>query len=219
MFNFKYLVGGAALALATSALAGGPEPVPAAPAPADNSGFYINANGGLNLRSDFSGNDWNKWGWNAGAAVGYHFNNNLRVEVAGNYWRHAVRSNIQQFVDFIGVRAPAFQMTTLMGNVYYDFDFGSSFVPYIGAGLGWAHQWIGQTTFQGVQLSASRSQNQFAIQGIVGLDYKITDHVRIGLNYHLMGFAGKNNDWNHPNQIRFSNNVENQFNLGLSYYF
>ncbi len=210
MFNFKYLVGGAALVLATSAFAGGPEDAPiAAPAPvASNSGFYINANGGLNLLTN--SNFYNNAGWNIGGALGYHFSNNIRVEVADNYWRHTVRNRFAPF--------PAFQINTLMGNVYYDFDFGSSFVPYIGAGAGWAHQWISQNIIQGVNVTASR--NQFAFQGIVGVDYKITDNVRIGVSYHALGFAGKNNNnINGNNQLRVSRNLENQINIGLSYYF
>lgn len=208
MFNFKYLVGGAALVLATSAMAGGPEQVPAAPAPVANSGFYINANGGLNLLTNNNANNsiLNSLGWNAGAAFGYHFSNNIRLEVAGNYWRHAVRS------QFNNLGLPALQMFTLMGNVYYDFDFGNSIVPYVGAGLGWANQWA-STTVQNITVSAS--QNYLAAQGIVGLDYKITDNVRVGVNYHLVGFAGNNGN----NQFRRTNNLENQFNIGLSYYF
>lgn len=206
MLNFKYLVGGAALVLATSALAGGPEQAPAAPAPvANNSGFYINANGGLNLLTN--SNPFNRLGWNAGVAAGYHFSNNIRLEVAGNYWRHSLRNEFT-----VPGFSSSFQMINVMGNAYYDFDFGSSFVPYIGVGLGWAHQWVSASS---QNITASSARNLLAAQGIVGLDYKITDNVRIGVNYHLVGFAGNN----HNNQFRRTHNLENQFNIGLSYYF
>lgn len=206
MLNVKYLVGGAALVLATSALAGGLEQAPVAAPAVSNSGFYINANGGINLMNDASPVD--TLGWNAGGALGYHFGN-FRVEAASNYWRHGVRRNLIVPLNNIST---SFQMVTVMGNAYYDFDFGSSLVPYIGAGLGWAHQWA-TASFQNV--SATASKNFFAFQGIAGLDYKISDNVRVGVSYHAVDFAGKNDN----NRVRLSKNIENQIVFGISYSF
>jgi opacity protein-like surface antigen len=209
MFNAKLLVGGAALVLATSALAGGPEQAPAAPAPvASNSCFYVSA------------------GWNAGLAVGYHFNN-VRLEVAGDYLRHSVQSRFNNLNVFgANFSIQPLQIATVMANAYYDFDFGSSFVPYVGAGLGWAHSWesirITNLPAPIANNTTNFNTNNFAFQGIVGLDYKITDNVRVGVSYHALGWTNSNRRNNNvlanPTLIS-KNSFENQINLGVSYFF
>lgn len=192
MMNIKYLVGGTALLLATSALAGGPEaaPMQAAQDVGSNSGLYVNVNGGANLLTD--SDPLKKWGFNGGAAVGYHFSNNIRLEIGGNYWRHGLQGG-----------GDALNMSTLMGNAYYDFDFGNSLVPYLGAGLGWAHAW-----------ADGASTNSMAIQGIAGLDYKLTQNLRVGVAYHAVGFAH-----HYEGNYHVDKSFENQFTIGLSYYF
>lgn len=224
MYNLKTLVGGAALVLATSALAGGPEIAPA-PAP-DNSGFYVNANGGLAVLSD--ANPYSNTGWDAGLAVGYRFNA-IRAEIAGSYIQQDVRSRFRSLPLALGFQAGwgDLQMATLMGNAYYDFDFGSSFVPYIGAGLGWLHSWskftISNPTIANSTIRINGNDNEFAFQGIVGLDYKITDNVRVGVSYHALAWTHSrlvgSTDARISGTLTNRNSFENLINLGLSYYF
>lgn len=255
MYNFKYLVGAAALVLATSALAGGPE---VAPAPVvDNSGFYIGINGGLNLLAN-GNNDWNNgflvnnvalvpinngnwWryrnpGWNLGAALGYRYNN-WRVELEGSYMRHNSNNNLWGFNNAVGVFFGNFnlnrlQIITVLLNGYYDFDMGNNFVPYVGLGLGWAQtqtrwNWGFGPVFAPAlnAFNNTWTRNGFAFQGVLGLDYKVTDNVRFGVSYHAVGITNSNNNrvWA-LNGFNFgfgNRNIgfENKFNLGLSYFF
>ncbi len=227
MYNFKYLIGGAALMLASSALAGGPDE---APAPINNSGFYVNANGGWALLADAS--PYQTSGWNIGAAVGYRFNN-FRAELAGNYFNHGVFADSTSFLFLTPgiISARPLQFWNLMVNGYYDFDLGNNFVPYVGAGLGWAHAYqrisLTPAAAATATLTVNDTQNLFAFQGILGVDYKISDSVRIGLSYHALGFSGSNNTLtitrNNGTTLLATGgsliSFENQFNLELSYFF
>jgi OmpA-OmpF porin, OOP family len=67
-----------------------------------------------------------------------------------------------------------------MANVYYDFNAGGVFVPYIGAGAGIAF----------VKESALGSQDNttaFAYQGIVGIGYNIDSQFRVNLEGRYYG--------------------------------
>jgi opacity protein-like surface antigen len=173
------LAGAALLALSCSSFAASYDQAPAAaPAPAQ-AGWYAGVNGGVAL----IGGDESSWintGFNAGGQVGYRYNQ-VRVEAAYNY--------TNQKVKYTSVKL---ESSLFMANALYDINLGdSNVVPYIGGGLGMIHQF---TNVAGI-----KADNEFAYQGIAGLDYKINDNVRAGVNYHLIGF--KNSGGNYQNLI------------------
>lgn len=68
----------------------------------------------------------------------------------------------------------------LMANAWYDFDFGSSFKPYVGVGVGYATNEIQHgLVFNG-------SKGGFAWQAGGGVNYPITDKTSIGVGYRYM---------------------------------
>jgi OOP family OmpA-OmpF porin len=232
MNSFKYLVGAAALTLATSALAGGPEIAPVA-----DSGFYLSGDWGLNFLSDAS--PFYTAGWNASGAVGYHFSQ-FRIEAEGAYLTHDARSPLQNlYFPLVGsVNVNPLKIVTAMANAYYDFNFGSNFIPYVGAGIGWGHGWsqvfVSNNPFGLGNFSRSFDRDSFAYQGVLGLDYKISTSLRVGLSYHALGLSGNqtiNYVTNNNNSVKNTNNVvisrgfvnssnfESKLNLGLSYFF
>ena len=89
------------------------------------SGLYVGAGAGANF---LQGNGLNKDDYDVGPAgnlyVGYGFGNGFRTDLEASIRENSHDGNNHQ--------------TTygLMANGYYDFDFGSPFVPYIGAGIG-----------------------------------------------------------------------------------
>lgn len=230
MFNFKYLVGGAALVLATSALAGGPD---VAPEPASHSGFYINGQGGASILSN--SDPYYSPGWNFAAALGYRWDN-IRVELEGQYTRHTLNAGHYMNPVFFtfngGGAAPGFsRLRTLnfFANGYYDFDFGSNFIPYVGLGLGWENVWANLNLVNNATPLFNRvwslDNNSVAVQGILGLDFKVSDAVRIGLSYHAVlavtpNFRTiENNGIVNARVFPRGNRLDNQINLGVTLFF
>jgi OmpA-OmpF porin, OOP family len=132
-------------------------------------------------------------------AVGHRLNSDgigLRVEgeVA---WRGG---NLNNF-DINNVPAPVtgdgFSALSVMANGYVDFNSGSSFTPYIGAGVGLARI-AGDIDAGGNAIDDTATA--FAVQGIAGVDVSLTDTVSlfadlryfraIGATMTLTGTAG-----------------------------
>ncbi len=115
-------------------------------------------------------------GWAVGAVVGYDFVG-PRVELEGLFRRNT---------STVGVFSPggfnfgaATESISAMTNVYYDFNAGHTFVPYVGVGVG--------ADFISTYAAGTRSDSiQFAYQGIVGVGYNVNEQFRINLDgrYH-----------------------------------
>ena len=67
-----------------------------------------------------------------------------------------------------------------MLNVFYDFDTGTKFTPYIGGGIGIAHLKVKIRTDEG---KVSKSDNSFAYQLGAGVAYAVTDSIALDLSY------------------------------------
>lgn len=197
MKKLVLLAAAASLGLAVSAVAGNVQV-------AANSGVYAGVNGGIAIPvGESSGySDALNTGWDLGAQLGYRFNKNFRAELAANY----LRNNVNTDFTFGAVEDSSHVGTGLfMVNGYYDFDFGSALVPFLGAGVGLIHQAGELDTVFG---DISGSENSFAYQGIAGLAYKLNQNVSVDVAYHYVGWT---NDSYGASQ--------NLVNLGLNYYF
>lgn len=231
MFNFKCLVGGATLVLATSALAGGPDLAPA-PVPAPQSGFYINALGGADLLT--YSEPFSTSGYNAGAAFGYRWDN-IRVELEGNYAEHNVRNNYRNpnFFTVNGGGIASFstlEFLRIFANAYYEFDYGNRWVPYLGAGIGWAQLSTSMTIIDNPNANFNRKwsldHSSVTAQAILGLDFRVSDNVSVGLSYN--GILASTPDYNrlidhsiiHHGVFRNLHDAwDNQINLQLKFFF
>ncbi len=69
---------------------------------------------------------------------------------------------------------------SLMANVWYDFDMGSSFKPYVGGGVGYAMNEVKH----GLVLNGN--EGAFAWQLGGGINYSIGDKTSVGLGYRYM---------------------------------
>ena len=155
---------------------------------AQNQGFYIGAEGGLNWMFNttanvpgFGGavNIYPATGWAAGGMIGYDFGG-PRVELEGIYRSNqatlqAAPVGFQQFTAGANIN-----QTAIMANIMYDFRFGSPIVPYIGAGAGIAF-------VNASALNGSTSSTQFAYQGIIGVGYEIDPNWRINIDGRYYG--------------------------------
>ena len=76
--------------------------------------------------------------WMFGVGVGYHFTKNVRADITYDWGRsHNLHgSELNPNATFPGERSFGVRSDVLLANLYYDFDGGRHFSPYIGVGLG-----------------------------------------------------------------------------------
>lgn len=195
MFNaHKFLILSAAFVLgsalsASAADLGGlkDEPV-AAPVATGPSGWYARIDGGytwydkpgVEFDPGFSAHDTDfKGSWSVGGGIGRYFGRGFRGDITVDYlFDSAVNS------EFCGCDGTAhnaqfdFSSTVVLANLYYDFNRGGRIVPYIGGGIGFAHNEVGSgdvTDSCGCAEGsiAKGSSNSFAAAGMAGISWKI----------------------------------------------
>ncbi len=74
-----------------------------------------------------------------------------------------------------------------MANGWYDFDTGTKWVPFLGAGLGVASINIDAESVAGVTVVYDESDTVFAYQVGAGIGYKVTPTTTINLAYRFFG--------------------------------
>jgi outer membrane protein OmpA-like peptidoglycan-associated protein len=127
-------------------------------------GVYIGIEGGLNFMRNMNPNVFgtfgnSRTGFAVGAVVGYDFVG-PRVELEIPYRRNGVNTNF-------GVGRV--ESIAAMVNVLYDFFPNWIVSPHLGAGIGIAR--------------VTRSQTEFAYQGIAGVSAQMFDSLRVSLDY------------------------------------
>jgi opacity protein-like surface antigen len=117
-------------------------------------------------------------GFVVGGAGGYKFDFGLRLEGEIAYRRNG-------FDDFSGTPTGGdLGATSLMANIWYEFDTGTALHPFIGGGLGAAIIDVDDFTFGSVGLR-SDSQTAFAYQVGAGLAYDLSDNVTLTAEYRF----------------------------------
>lgn len=168
-------------------------------------GFYVGAHGGVAI-PDNEGVDT---GFDIGGQVGYRFGNGFRLEEAFSYYRQNVPVPSEVSKE-IGADVSSHVNTyTVMTNGYYDFNTGTNFIPYVGAGIGLLHDSVATSiSAEGVSADTSASNGtNFAIQGIAGVAYQFNKNVAVDVQYRHL-YSG-------DALIQHNNIVE----AGLNYYF
>jgi opacity protein-like surface antigen len=111
-------------------------------------GWYISFFGGLSLHEDFktdynsSGTDYSealdtKEGFVIGGAAGTCFMETFRADVEVAY----SNNDAEYFTGFPNNVSGDLDTLTVLGNLWYDFDTGTMFKPYIGGGAGIGIVW------------------------------------------------------------------------------
>ena len=118
-------------------------------------------------------------------AIGHSFES-LRIEGEFAYMQNDV-SSLKAFG--IGVDASGdVSAASLMANVYYDFDTGSKWKPFIGAGAGYSNVSINNLSSSGFLL-ADDDTGVFAYQLKAGIGYAFTDKLDGTVGYRFFGTA------------------------------
>jgi outer membrane protein OmpA-like peptidoglycan-associated protein len=202
------LAGAGAGLLCLAPTLAGAEPVP--------QGVYFGAGGGLNLNDSGDLRDGGTTrdldtdlGFVGLGSAGYAFGNGFRAEVEGGYRRNAVDNWGGAGLD------GHLDAWHAMVNALYDFQTGSAFTPYMGAGVGAAFVTVdAENRRAGVRLDDS--DVGLAYQAIVGMSYDMVDNLAVTADYrffHALDIDGGDAD-------RVSDTYMNHaFVLGLRYAF
>lgn len=161
--------------------------------------------------TDNPGTSQEVYAWNSdadtgfvlGGAIGTHLNRwaqGLKVELEVSYRRNdvgggwSVDEYSSGFLSTTAVGQLDANMSTfaIMANVWYEHDFGWKARPYIGGGFGWARSRFdgalttgveSGTTDAGGETTWDLTNNGFAWQLGVGLNYEVSPGVDVGLGY------------------------------------
>lgn len=76
--------------------------------------------------------------WSFGGGVGRYFGNGFRGDITYDHRFEADASGnlADHYASLEGVRKFGIKSDVFLANLYYDFDMGSRFTPYVGVGLG-----------------------------------------------------------------------------------
>ena len=156
------------------------------PMPRASAGWYIRADGGYNWfgspSMSFSGRevgDTSQDGaWSVGGGIGRYFGRGFRGDITID---HIFDSTTESSLfyspgNLVGTARFDLSSTVVLANLYYDFNRGGRFVPYIGAGIGFAHNSTSGGTFEQCGCTSEfdgRSTNNFAAAAMAGVSWRI----------------------------------------------
>ena len=151
--------------------------------------MYVELSPGLSLisDSDTSGGFFDSpdieydSGFTIGGALGYQIQDHVRAEASLSY-----RTADVDKVGGISLGASGdVNVTSLMANVYYDFDLGLPVTPYLGAGLGLSR--VDLDAKLGGISAKDDDDTAFSVSLMAGASYSIRDNLDLSLGYRFLG--------------------------------
>lgn len=136
-----------------------------------------------------------------GFGLGYYFSKNVRGDLTFDWRRDAAISGVLDdgLATVQGQRRFGVSNMLMLANVYYDFDAGSRFSPYVGVGLGFSRNKTGRgnVTISGCDTGPTGAANCAAdFEGdtktnaagalMTGLTVKIHDRVKLDAGYRFL---------------------------------
>ncbi|OGT54937.1 MAG: hypothetical protein A3F17_01700 [Gammaproteobacteria bacterium RIFCSPHIGHO2_12_FULL_41_15] len=198
------------MAITSAAFAEGQQPQP------QNQGIYASIWGGVNIPEGqwadgnyiLAQDETGIWKVNPattgpafGAALGYRFQQ-FRVESELSFYFNKLKNYNQTTSETVTINGVNFML-----NGYVDIPMQSPLVPYVGAG-------IGTTVYSitsGDTVTTPDNSARFAVQGIAGVEYKVSPEVGVSAEYRL-----KYSTLNYPPKLSVYNNI---IAARLNYYF
>jgi len=175
-----------------------------AQAQVQGTGFYVGAGAGINLLQD---NNLNIDNYDVGPAG----------NIYGGYDWGSLRADLEVSIRENSHDGDNHQTTLgIMVNGYYDFEFGSPFVPYIGGGIGLG---IISADFRGSNDQFFQdTQTAFAYAGIAGVSYNFSPALAASLEYRYLGTTGPTFK-DKGERISSDSNNNHSFLVGVRYTF
>ena len=157
-------------------------------------GGYVSGNIGAAILSDIDITDPGEptvtlesdMGMALGIALGYGFDNNMRIEGEIAYQKNDI-DKIGAFGVSVDANGDTSSLAFLL-NGYYDFVNDSALTPFISAGIGYAKVEANDLSIMGVALG-SDDDTVFAYQVGAGVGYAVTEKTTLDLKYRYFGTA------------------------------
>ncbi|MFA5955770.1 outer membrane protein [Hyphomicrobium sp.] len=151
-----------------------------APMPAYTRKWYIRADGGYSWYptpsislGDFDNHSTKSNGaWTVGGGIGQYYAWGFRGDITVD---HMFDATSETNFDFGSSRLD-FNSMVVLANLYYEFNRGDRFVPYIGAGLGYAHNETNSGTVvdgTGTSSFGGKSTDNFAVAAMAGVSWRL----------------------------------------------
>ena len=115
-------------------------------------------------------------GFNVGGALGWNLGPDLSLEIEGFYTHSAYDSPL--------VSSGSLETMSFMGNIFWNFDCGGKWKPFIGAGLGGAQVTITDGVYGGVPFTGD-SDIVFAWQAMAGVTIPVAETVDLLIEYRF----------------------------------
>lgn len=186
-------------------------------------GPYIRGEGGWSHMNDMTGHSTTgdnvttkqKEGYVVGGAVGWKFDQ-LRLELGLDFSHSGIKS-----IDVNNVAATtangSVKNTSGMVRALWDLRTGTPFVPYIGIGVGASHVSLDNVRANGTTLSNS-SDNVFAYEPIVGVNYMVLPNLALGLEYRYFATVDPSFTYASGGRLGLKNESHNVL-ASLTWYF
>ena len=169
---------------------------------ADWRGVYLEARGGNNSPFEATAEDAFVGGGAVGVKTKWGFRPEFEVTHRKNQLQSRVDGGLAGFLYGTGY----IRETTVLANLNYDFDTGTRFVPYIGAGAGFvmnSHKVNYRNAF--LQVRTDDKDATFAYQVGAGAAYNITDHMAFTLGYRFLATTPSNTGLNANGNLAYEN--------------
>jgi opacity protein-like surface antigen len=134
-------------------------------------------------------------GYNVAGVLGWNYGQNWRAEAEIGYRRNGLDKLAVDKATGTGLAGGQtyaahghLGTTDVMGNLWYDFNMGDGWKPYVGGGIGWAHINANNVSANGIPLVDDTS-NVFAYQLGAGIGYALTPRTTVSVDYRY--FATK----------------------------
>lgn len=120
-------------------------------------------------------------GFNAGIGFGYHYTNNIAVEL---FWEYRTNDSQGLIDDGTVYDEGNYASNIFYMNGYYFFDSKSAWSPYFGLGLGWVQEIDIDFEQNGSELSYSES-GPLAYQLFAGIEYTLSEHILVNAEFRF----------------------------------
>ena len=129
--------------------------------------------------------------WSFGGGVGMYLPRGFRADLTVDRRFEADAEGTLVQGALPGVRSFGFESTIVLANVYYDFDMGNRFTPYVGLGLGVAHNETSagsviDDTGAVVGTIDGASSNNVAGAAMAGVNVKVFNRMSVDLGYRFL---------------------------------